>query len=69
MYIHPELARRLAQAKIEEAQARAQRASLVRAALLERREPGNARSTSRHRWAALMPRTVRRSRARRRIAA
>jgi hypothetical protein len=66
MIIHPELGLRLAQTKIEEAQSRAQRASALRAASLDRRGSGVRVGTRRDRWAALRLATFSRSRARRR---
>lgn len=66
MYNHPELGLRLAQAKAEEAQSRAQRASALRAAVLDRRVSGVTAGTRRYKWAALMLAMFSRSRAWRR---
>lgn len=66
MYTHPELGLRLAQAKIDEALSRAQRASALRAASLAGRGSGVTIGTRRDRWAALMLGAFSRSRARRR---
>ena len=58
MYIHPEMARLLAQAKIEEAQSRMPPAPVRRAALLAqpRRAVAFRSLVRRHRRAAPMPR-------------
>jgi len=66
MYIHPELARRLAEAKIKEARSRTRHASVVRAASLDRRTLAVTVGKRRNRWAAPMLTTVNRWRARRR---
>jgi hypothetical protein len=66
VYIHPALGLRLAQAKIEESRSRAQRASAVRAAWLERRVSGVAAGARQDRWATSMLARVGRSRRRRR---
>jgi anaerobic selenocysteine-containing dehydrogenase len=59
MYMHPELARQLAQAQIEEARSRTQRASALRAARLDRRTEADLVAARRGTWAAAMPATVR----------
>jgi hypothetical protein len=51
MYTHPELGLRLAQTKIEEARSRAQRASALRTASVDRRVWAVTASTRRDRWA------------------
>lgn len=58
MYTHPELGLRLAQAKIEEAQSRARRASVLRAASVHPRASGVTVATRRYRWAARALATV-----------
>lgn len=65
MDIHPELARRLAAAKIDEARSRTQRASALRAASRDRRTLAVTVGTRRDRWVAPMLGTVSRWRARR----
>lgn len=58
MYNHPELERRLAQAKIEEARSRTQRAQALRAASLDQGAPAVNEGTHNDRWAAPMPATA-----------
>jgi hypothetical protein len=64
MYNHPELGRRLAQAKLEEARSRMQRAAALRAAALDRQAPTLSAGTRRDRWPLLMLATASRRRAR-----
>jgi hypothetical protein len=66
MYIHPELGRRLAEAKIEEARSQTQRAWALRARSTDRRTPGVTPGTRRDGRAAPTLATVGRWRARRR---
>lgn len=51
MHIHPELGLRMAQIKIEDARARAERAAALRAASAGRRGSGATASTRQARWA------------------
>jgi hypothetical protein len=64
MYTHPELGLRLARTTIEEARARAQRASALRAASVDQRSTGAPGGTRRYRWPARALATVSRSPAR-----